>query len=131
MVEADGTRLLTHKGTSKTQHLGRRRRFPKQTSEGKPLTVKQLKFPVRRNGQKQVHHGRALFLVGRNSGKSVMRPLKPKSVKNKGPPPPETKAEVMRALDKHVERSSCMGSGLPGQRKGSGCHGEEAEASAH
>lgn len=48
-------------------------------------------------------------MVGRNTGKSIMVPLRPKSCKNAGPPPPESKKEVTSALRRHVKSVNCVG----------------------
>lgn len=122
IVEMDGSKTLLHKGTSKTQWLKRKPRFPMKISHQTKPTVSAMKsLPTKRgSGKKAVHHGRMLFVRGRFSKASVALPLRPAASCHGAPSPPESAKDVAKALRRHVDAASCVGASDSGAALKSG-----------
>ena len=120
-VEADGSKTLTTKSSSKVWHLKRRKRKLKpdhvaalEAARKKckvgPFARRVANQTVARGKRKLVvHHGRMIWVVGRFSGKRAGMPMRPKSTLQGAPSPAEDLKSVKKALTKYVDSKSCVG----------------------
>ena len=120
-VEADGSKTLTTKSSSKVWHLKRRKRILKpdhvaaleaarQKCKVGPFARRVANQTVARGKRKLVvHHGRMLWVVGRFSGKTAGMPMRAKSTLQGAPSPAEDLKSVKKALTKYVDSKSCVG----------------------
>ena len=106
----DGSKVCSHKKTSQPTHLKRRRRTKSSNTVVKlPLPGRFARNQAARGDKRpMVHHGRMLYVKGRDSRKVVMVTMQPRTTQKGAPSPPEDATTVRKALQIHVDAKSCV-----------------------